>query len=294
MAIFVQQLLNALQLGGIYALIALGYTMVYGVLKLINFAHGDIFMAGAFIGFFLATYLKLPFVATLLGSMVLTALLGVTVERIAYRPLREAGAPRMSLVITALGVGLFLENFTRATVGAEPRNFPRLLETAAWDLGGVALTSLQVLIIGTALALMLTLRYLVRYTLVGKAMRAVADNPEVLGLMGVNVDRIIVLTFVLGSALAAAGGILYAQAYPVLDPYMGIVVGWKAFIAAVVGGIGLIDGAMLGGVILGATEVFVAAYLPSTYRDGIAFAILILVLLLRPTGLLGRPVVKKV
>lgn len=294
MQIFIQQLLNALQLGGIYALIALGYTMVYGVLKLINFAHGDIFMAGAFIGFFLAAYLKLPFAITLVGSMVLTAVLGVSVERIAYKPLREAGAPRMSLVITALGVGLFLENFTRATVGAAPRNFPQLLETTAWNLGGVSLNSLQFLIIGISVLLMLVLRYVIQRTLVGKAMRAVADNREVLGLMGINVDQIIIITFVLGSSLAAAGGILFAQAYPVIEPYMGIIVGWKAFIAAVLGGIGLVDGAMIGGLILGFTEIFVAAYLPSTYRDGIAFAILILVLLVRPTGLLGRPVIKKV
>jgi len=289
---FVQQLINALQLGGIYALIALGYTMVYGVLKLINFAHGDIFMVGAFIGLFLATYLKLPFVAVLLLTMMLTALVGVTVERVAYRPLRNA--PRMSLVITALGVGLFLENFVRATVGAAPRDFPVLVAGSAWNVGGVTIGSVQILIVGISLMLMLLLRYVVSHTLLGKAMRAIADNREVIGLMGINPDAVITATFAIGSALAAAGGILVAQAYPVIEPYMGIVIGWKAFIAAVLGGIGLIDGAMVGGFILGLTEVFVAAYLPSTFRDGIAFAILIIVLLVRPTGLLGRPVSTKV
>ncbi|BDG62414.1 branched-chain amino acid ABC transporter permease [Caldinitratiruptor microaerophilus] len=292
MLIFIQQLMNALQLGGIYALIALGYTMVYGVLQLINFAHGDIFMVGAFIGLFLATYLKLPFVAVLLLTMALTAVVGVAVERVAYRPLRTA--PRMSLIITALGVSLFLENFTRATVGAAPRDFPALVAGATWDLGGVTVGSVQVLIIGISVGLMLILRYVVRRTLLGKAMRAIADNREVIGLMGINPDAVIAATFAIGSGLAAAGGILVAQAYPVIEPYMGIVVGWKAFIAAVLGGIGLIDGAMLGGFILGFTEIFVAAYLPSTFRDGIAFAILIIVLLFRPTGLLGRPVSTKV
>ncbi len=236
MVTFLQQLANALQLGGIYALIALGYTMVYGVLKLINFAHGDIFMVACFIGLFVAVYLKLPLAAVLVLTMAATALLGVTVERVAYRPLRNA--PRMSLVITALGVGLFLENLVRATVGAAPRNFPALVPATTWNVGGVTVSGVQVLIVAVSVLLMALLRYVVMRTMLGKAMRAIADNREVLGLMGINPDRIITATFAIGSALAAAGGILVAQAYPVIEPYMGILIGWKAFIAAVLGGIG--------------------------------------------------------
>lgn len=287
-----QQLMNALQLGSIYALIALGYTMVYGVLGLINFAHGDIFMAGAFFGFFIAVFLKLSLIPTLLLSMLLAAVLGMTIERVAYRPLRKA--PRMSLIITALGVSLFLENFTRATLGGEQKSFPKLLNIQEMNVGGATVTNLQILIIVVSIILMLALRYIVQKTMIGKAMRAVSDNKEVLALMGISLDTVVMATFGIGSALAATAGILVGLAYPVIDPYMGIAVGWKAFIAAVLGGIGLIDGALVGGLILGFVEIFSAALLPSTYRDGIAFAILIIVLLLKPTGLLGRPVVKKV
>lgn len=292
MSYFIQQLLNALQLGSIYALIALGYTMVYGVLGLINFAHGDIFMAGAFFGFFIAVLLKLSLIPTLLLSMFLAAVLGIAIERIAYRPLRKA--PRMSLIITALGVSLFLENFTRATLGGQQRSFPKLLDVSSYNLGGATVTNLQILIIVVSFVLMLVLRYIVQKTMIGKAMRAVSDNKEVLALMGISLDTVVMATFGLGSALAATAGILVGMAYPVIDPYMGIAIGWKAFIAAVLGGIGLIDGALVGGLILGFVEIFAAALLPSTFRDGIAFAILIIVLLLKPTGLLGRPVVKKV
>ncbi len=292
MSYFIQQLLNALQLGSIYALIALGYTMVYGVLGLINFAHGDIFMAGAFFGFFIAVMLKLSLIPTLLLAMFLAAVLGIAIERVAYRPLRKA--PRMSLIITALGVSLFLENFTRATLGGQQRSFPKLLNVQEFALGGATVTNLQILIIVVSLVLMLLLRYVVQKTMIGKAMRAVSDNKEVLALMGISLDTVVMATFGIGSALAATAGILVGMAYPVIDPYMGIAVGWKAFIAAVLGGIGLIDGALVGGLILGFVEIFAAALLPSTYRDGIAFAILIIVLLLKPTGLLGRPVVKKV
>jgi branched-chain amino acid transport system permease protein len=287
-----QQFLNALQLGSIYALIALGYTMVYGVLGLINFAHGDIFMAGAFFGFFIAAYLKLSLVPTLLLSMVLASILGIAIERIAYRPLRKA--PRMSLIITALGVSLFMENFTRATLGGQQRSFPKLLDIQVYNVAGITVSNLQILIISISLVLMLIMRYVVQRTMIGKAMRAVSDNKEVLGLMGISLDTVVMATFGIGSALAATAGILVGLAYPVIDPYMGIAIGWKAFIAAVLGGIGLIDGALVGGFILGFTEIFASALLPSTFRDGIAFLILIIVLLLKPTGLLGHPVVKKV
>lgn len=287
-----QQLLNALQLGSIYALIALGYTMVYGVLGLINFAHGDIFMAGAFFGFFIAAFLKLSLIPTMLLAMVLAGILGIAIERIAYRPLRKA--PRMSLIITALGVSLFLENFTRATLGGQQRSFPKLLNIQEYNVAGITVSNLQILIILISLVMMLALRYVVQKTMIGKAMRAVSDNKEVLGLMGISLDIVVMATFGIGSALAATAGIMVGLAYPVIDPYMGIAIGWKAFIAAVLGGIGLIDGALVGGLILGFVEIFSSAFLPSTFRDGIAFVILIIVLLLKPTGLLGHPVVKKV
>lgn len=293
MQFWLQQTLNALQLGSIYALIALGYTMVYGILRLINFAHGDIFMIGAFLGLVGAATLQLPLVLTMLFSMLCTALLGVLIERAAYKPLRNA--PRVSAVITALGVGLFLEHFVLATVGAQPRLFPLLVDLDIYLLpGGLVANSIHVLIFGVALVLMVALDWFVRRTLTGMAMRAISYDRTIVPLMGISVDRIISLTFAIGSALAAAGGILFGQAYPVIDPYMGILVGWKAFVAAVVGGIGNIRGAMLGAYILGMTEIFVAAVLPSTYRDFVAFSLLLLLLVFRPTGILGRVTAQKV
>ncbi|MFS8533862.1 MAG: branched-chain amino acid ABC transporter permease [Limnochordales bacterium] len=293
MEFWLQQTLNALQLGSIYALIALGYTMVYGILRLINFAHGDIFMVGAFIGLAGAVWLKLPIVPTLLFTMACTALLGVTIERLAYKPLRNA--PRVSAVITALGVGIFLEHFVLGTVGAEPRAFPALIAAQRFDLpGGLTISSVQLLIVGVSVGLMLALDWFIRGTLTGMAMRAISWDRSVVPLMGISVDRIISLTFAIGSGLAAAGGVLFGQAYPIIDPYMGILVGWKAFIAAVVGGIGNVRGAMLGGYILGMTEIYVAAVLPSTYRDFVAFTLLLLLLVFRPTGILGRVQAQKV
>ncbi len=300
--ILAQNVLNALQLGSVYALIALGYTMVYGILTMINFAHGDIFMVGAYLtlagaAFLLGLPLKLPlfvvFTGALTFSMLLTALLGVTIERLAYRPLRAA--PRVSAVITALGVGLFLENFTLGLLGPEPRHFPTLIKMAPWEVAGLTITPLQVLIILLAAVLMIALDLLVRRTLLGMAMRAISYNRPIVPLMGVPVDRVISLTFAIGSAIAAAGGLMYGLAYPVLDPYMGIRIGWWAFIAAVVGGIGNIRGAMLGGFILGTVEVFTPLILPSsTYRDFVAFSLLLLLLVFKPTGLLGRPVFERV
>jgi len=297
-----QNVLNALQLGSVYALIALGYTMVYGILTMINFAHGDIFMVGAYLAlagavFLLGLPVGLPlflvFTGALAFSMLLTALLGVTIERLAYRPLRAA--PRVSAVITALGVGLFLENFTLGLLGPEPRHFPSLITTTSWEVAGLTITPLQVLIILLAAALMIALDLLVRRTLLGMAMRAISYNRPIVPLMGVPVDRVISLTFAIGSAIAAAGGLMYGLAYPVLDPYMGIRIGWWAFIAAVVGGIGNIRGAMLGGFILGTVEVFTPLILPSsTYRDFVAFSLLLLLLVFKPTGLLGRPVFERV
>ena len=300
--ILAQNVLNALQLGSVYALIALGYTMVYGILSMINFAHGDIFMVGSYLSLagallLLGLPLALPsflvFTGALAFSMILTALLGVTIERLAYRPLRQA--PRVSAVITALGVGLFLENFTLGLLGPEPRHFPSLITTAPWEVAGLTINPLQVLIILLAAALMILLDLLVRRTLLGMAMRAISYHRPIVPLMGVSVDRVISVTFAIGSAIAAAGGLMYGLAYPVLDPYMGIRIGWWAFIAAVVGGIGNIRGAMLGGFILGTVEVFTPLLLPSsTYRDFVAFSLLLLLLVFKPTGLLGRPVFERV
>ncbi len=291
MTYFSQQALNALQLGSIYALIALGYTMVYGILTMINFAHGDLFMVGAFVCFVAAVILKLPFVPTLLISMTAVALLGVAIERLAYKPLRNA--PRVSAVITALGVGIFLENFTLA-LDPYPKHIPPLIPNIVWNVAGVSISSLQVLIIALSILLMLLLDFIVRRTMVGMAMRAISWDKTVVPLMGVPINLVISATFALGTSLGAAAGTMYGLAFPVIDPYMGIMVGWKAFISAVVGGIGNIRGAMVGGFILGAVEVFVAAYGRSTYRDFVAFALLLILLIFRPYGILGKPRPQKV
>lgn len=288
---FAQQFLNALQLGSLYALVALGYTMVYGVLLLINFAHGDIFMFGSFLGVFGSMALDLPFVPTLILSMFLTALLGVTIERVAYKPLRQAS--RLSVVITALGVGLLLENGMLALTGADPRQYPKdFLQTVNYQKWGVSYSNVKIIIIVLAFLLFLGLFFIVQRTKWGMAMRAISYDKFALPLMGVSQDQIISLTFFIGTGLAAAGGILWGVAFPILDPYMGLSVGWKAFIAAVVGGIGDIRGAMVGGLLLGFIEIFVVAYgkdfgVDSTWRDPAVFALLLLVLVVRPTGLFG-------
>jgi branched-chain amino acid transport system permease protein len=291
MTYLLQQALNALQLGSIYALIALGYTMVYGILRMINFAHGDLFMVGAFFCFMIATYLKLPFVPTLLLSMVGVGLLGVGIERVAYKPLRNA--PRVSAVITALGVGIFLENLTLVFY-PYPQHVPELLPNITWTIGGVTISSLQIIIILLSVGLMLLLDFIVRRTMVGMAMRAVSWDKSIVPLMGVPINTVISFTFLIGTSLGAAAGVMYSQAFPVIDPYMGILIGWKAFISAVVGGIGNVRGAMIGGFILGAVEIMVAAYLPSTYRDFVAFTLLLVLLIFRPYGILGRPTIQKV
>lgn len=291
MTYFLQQILNALQLGSIYALIALGYTMVYGILTMINFAHGDLFMIGAFFCFIAATFLNLPFVPTLLLSMLAVALLGVVIERLAYKPLRQA--PRVSAIITALGVGIFLENFT-LVFAPYPQHVPTLIENTTWTVGGVSISSLQLIIIILSLVLMLVLDFVVRNTMVGMAMRAISWDKTIVPLMGVPLNLVISATFALGTSLGAAAGVMYALAFPVIDPYMGILIGWKAFIAAVVGGIGNIRGAMIGGFILGGVEILVAAFMPSTYRDFVAFTLLLILLIFRPYGILGKPRPQKV
>jgi branched-chain amino acid transport system permease protein len=289
----IQQCINAAQLGAVYALIALGYTMVYGTIRLINFAHGDIFMLGGYIGFLLVTYISgLPLVVMMPLAMLLTAMVGVLIERVAYRRLRNA--QRMSLVITALGVGIFLENLVRLVVGPQTRQLPAQLPNRVLHLfGNIVITEDKLLIILISIALMVVLWLFVNKSLMGTAMRAVADNREAVLLMGINLNLVIATTFAIGSALAAAGGIFFGQAYSI-DPYMGIDLGWKAFIAAVIGGIGSIEGAVLGSFLLAGVEVLTVAYLSSNMKNGIAFGLLIILLLIRPNGIMGKPVLNKV
>ncbi len=299
---FLQQLLNGITWGGIYALIALGYTMVYGVLKLINFAHGDVYMVGAMVGFYAAHALGFaahPSLAglfvTLAASMLVCGLLGAAIERVAYRPLRLSGAGRLAPLITAIGVSLLLENGGQLLFGADPKFFPSLLESRELvRVGGVALSNIQAVVLATAFVLMAGLEFVVMRTRFGRAIRAVSYDAPAAALMGVPVDRVILGTFVLGSALAAAAGILVGLSNPKIDPLMGVMPGIKAFVAAVLGGIGHIPGAMAGGLLLGVVETLVSGYLSSTYRDAIAFVVMIGILLYRPTGLFGVPQTEKV
>ena len=298
MTTFLQQLVNGLSLGSIYALIALGYTMVYGVLRLINFAHGDVYMVGAYTGYYLSRKLKgdepslLGALVVMLGAMLACAVLGVIIERFAYRPVRRAA--RLTLLITAIGVSLFLENGAQIVFGADPKFFPSLAPRADFMVGGVRLTSEQLTVSAVSFMLMILLRFFILKTRTGKAMRAVSFNLDAAKLMGISTDRIIAITFALGSALAAAAGVLIGMQIPKIDPLMGIIYGLKAFIAAVLGGIGNVPGAVIGGLLIGTSEVMVVGYLSSTYRDAIAFGILILVLLLRPQGIFGRVEKEKV
>lgn len=322
MSTFLQQLINGISLGAIYSLIALGYTMVYGVLKLINFAHGDVYMVGAFMGFYLANGLGargaqmlglgpesivargllgggtlepslITALVVMLLAMAICAAIGVIIERFAYRPVRKYS--RLTALITAIGVSLLLENGGQVVFGAEPKFFPELFRKRNFDLvGGASINSADVVVLIIALALMIALQLIVYRTKTGRAMRAVSFNLQSAKLMGINTDRIIAFTFALGSALAAAAGVLVAIRIPRIDPLMGILVGLKAFVAAVLGGIGNIPGAMLGGLLIGITETMVVGYLSPTYKDAVAFAILILILLFRPSGLLGTVAQEKV
>jgi branched-chain amino acid transport system permease protein len=298
MSTFLQQLMNGLSLGSIYALIALGYTMVYGVLRLINFAHGDVYMVGAYVGYYLSRRLQArePSVGSALlvmfGAMLTCAVLGILIERFAYRPLRLAA--RLTLLVTAIGVSLLIEASWQVFVGPDPKFFQSLAPHIDFLVGDVRITSEQLTVILVSFLLMIGLRYFILKTRTGKAMRAVSYNLDAAKLMGISTDGIIAATFALGSALAAAAGVLIAMQIPKVDPLMGIQSGLKAFVAAVLGGIGSIPGAVLGGMLLGASEVMVTGYWSSTYRDAIAFAILILVLLLRPQGILGRVEKEKV
>ena len=296
-----QQLANGIAWGSIYALIALGYTMVYGILRLINFAHGDIYMVGAFAAYYLALWSgaggvnasPLAAVLVLLGAMVICALLGMAIEFFAYRPVRRSS--RLTALITAIGVSLLLENLGIRIFGADPKFFPQLIAPRRVQLmEGVVVTNHQITVVLVSILLMVALTLFVHRTRTGKAMRAVAFNRDAASLMGIPVNRIITITFAIGSALAAAAGVLVGLTNPKIEPLMGIMPGIKAFVAAVLGGIGSIPGAVIGGLVMGVSEYLVVGYISSTYRDGIAFVILILVLLIKPAGLLGRNVAEKV
>ncbi len=294
MEYFLQQALNGLQLGFVYALIALGYTMVYGIVRLINFAHGDVFMVGSFLAFYAIERFHLPLPAVFAAAVLGCAALAVVIERVAYKPLRDA--PRIASLITAIGVSLFLEYFTalHQVFGPNFYAFPRPFRVVAYQAGDITFTNLQAIILAVTVACLLVLQFIVYRTRVGRGMRAVSYDGITAGLMGVNVNAVISFTFGLGAALAGVGGVLYGIAYPQINTFMGIMPGLKAFTAAVLGGIGSIPGAVLGALIMGQAETMTAAYLSSTYRDGIAFLLLIAVLLWKPTGILGHPSAEKV
>ena len=288
----VQQLINGISLGSIYALIALGYTMIYGIIKLINFAHGDVYMVGAYIGFFAITQAGLGVVPALLISMVTTGILGMVIEKLAYKPLRHA--PRISVLITAIGVSFFLEYTSMYFVTPTPRTFPAVLDNVAFNVGPFVVNGQQLMIFAVTILLMVILTYIVQRTKTGKAMRAASYDTETAQLMGIDSDRVISFTFGIGSALAAAAGVLVGIYYNSIDPLMGIMPGVKAFVAAVLCGIGILPGAVVGGLILGVVEALVAGFVSSTFRDAAAFAILILVLLFKPTGIFGKNTREKV
>lgn len=287
-----QQLVNGLTLGSTYGLIALGYTMVYGVLRLINFAHGEVYMIGAFVGLFATQVSGLPFPLVLLVSMAASALVGVIIEKIAYRPLRKA--PRQAALISAIGMSIFLQNLALALMGPQTRPFPVPFEVRQFSIGPMRFNSFDTFILLTCIGLMIGLQLLVHKTKIGKAMRATALDKDAASLMGINVNRVIAFTFAVGSALAAAAGILVGMNFNAVEPVMGMMPGLKGFVAAVLGGIGSIPGAMVGGVLLGMAEVMGVALLRSEWRDAIAFGILAVVLLLKPSGIFGGNLQEKV
>lgn len=289
---FTQQLINGLALGSVYALIAIGYTMVYGIIKLINFAHGDIYMVGAFFGYLVVNNLGLGFIPSLFIAMIGCAILGVIIEKVAYKPLRNS--PKITIFITAIGISLLLENGFRLIFGPNPRPFPELLKVKIYKLGAFQINNLQIAMLLVSIILVILLQYIVYKTKVGKAMRAASFDTEAAQLMGINVNNTISITFAIGSALAAAAGVLVGMAYPKIEPYMGIMPGLKAFVAAVLGGIGILPGAMAGGILLGVAETLTKAFISTKLSDAIAFAILIVTLMVKPNGLFGKKVSEKV
>lgn len=289
---FIQQLINGLALGSVYALLALGYTMVYGIIQLINFAHGEIYMIGAFAGYYASSVLKLPLIPTLLAAMAASAILGILIEKIAYKSLRKS--PRITLLITAIGVSLLLQNIMSKFVGTAPKHFPELINLEPITLGGLQLDWKTILMFAVSALLVILLQFIVYKTKVGKAMRAASFDIEAASLMGINVDNTISLTFAIGSALAGIAGVLVAISYPSITPYIGVMPGLKAFVAAVLGGIGSIPGALIGGLSIGLLETLSKAYISTTFSDAIVFGILIIILIIKPAGLLGKKTNEKV
>ncbi|MBE6013165.1 MAG: branched-chain amino acid ABC transporter permease [Lachnospiraceae bacterium] len=286
MLMFMEQLNNGLALGSIYALTAIGFTMVYGIIRLINFAHGDIYMMGAYFALLGITVLKLPIFLAFLFGMACACILGFLISRLAYKPVFKA--PKINLFLCAIGASIFLENTAMLVFGPETQSFPEVIKNSTYSFMGLKVTTLQLIIFSTAIVLMVILTYIVKYTKLGRAMRCTSQDMDAARLMGINTDRIVYFTFVLGSSLGSAAGILVGMYYRAVYPMMGFMPGLKAFVSAVIGGIGSIPGAMLGGMIMGVSESLGAAYISSGYRDAIAFIILIIILLFKPSGLLGK------
>ncbi|MFD1672108.1 branched-chain amino acid ABC transporter permease [Agrilactobacillus yilanensis] len=287
-----QQLINGLSLGSIYALLALGYTMVYGIIKLINFAHGDVYMLGAFWGYYMINQFHVGFWTALIVSMIFCAIVGVVIEFLAYRPLRNS--PRIVVLITAIGVSFLLENGMSYLFSSSPRDFPQAMQMVRYHFWGISISNIQILILVTSIVLMILLQLIIKRTRMGKAMRAVSVDPEAAKLIGINVNHTISFTFALGSALAGAAGVMIGLYYNSIDPLMGMTPGIKAFVAAVLGGIGLIPGAALGGFVIGIVETIVQALGFSAFRDAAVYAILIIILIIRPAGILGKVTREKV
>ncbi|HHY60371.1 MAG TPA: branched-chain amino acid ABC transporter permease [Clostridia bacterium] len=294
MELFFAQMINGISLGSIYALIALGYTMVYGIIQLINFAHGEIIMVGAFVGFFAITKFNMNFFAAMLLAMIACSLLGVIIERVAYKPLRNSG--RLAALITAIGVSLLLQNGGLYIFGADYQSFPQAFPKRTFQFldGVITITSYQILILSVTIIMMVVLHFIVNKTKTGKAMRAVSYDKDAALLMGINVDSVISVTFAIGSALAAVAGVLLGLYYQTVQPLMGLMPGLKAFVAAVLGGIGVIPGAMAGGFLLGIIEALVSGYWSTNYRDVVVFLILIFILIVKPSGLFGKDTGEKV
>ncbi len=292
MSQLLQQIVNGLSLGSIYALIALGYTMVYGVLKLINFAHGEIFMLGTYFGMWAIAFLKLPLWLAFILSMLLTAIVGVIVEKIAYRPLRKSS--RITALISAIGVSILIQNIILKLTDSKVYAFPKVFVNKYYKFGLFQVSLLQLFIFAMTLSLMIALHLLINKTKIGRAMRAVAVDQETAALMGINVNQVISITFAIGSALAAAAGMMVGLYYISVEPFMGVAPGLKAFVAAVFGGIGIIPGAMIGGLVIGLIESLIAGFGNALYKDAVVYGILILVLLIKPSGLLGKATKEKV
>ena len=289
---FFQQIINGISLGSVYALISIGYTMVYGIIKLINFAHCDIFMVGAYTGYFAISTLRLSFLPALLFTMAVCALLGVAIEKIAYKPLRNSA--KETLLITTIGVELFLQNIikTKALAGPNVLNFPEVVKSETFKIGSLQFSNIQIITLGITVIMCIALQFLINKTNTGRAMRATSYDRDAAALMGININRIISVTFAIGSGLAATGGIVFGMLYPKLEPVMGVMPGLKAFVAAVLGGIGIVPGAMVGGLAIGLIETLSKVYISSGLSDAIAFIILIIILLVKPTGLFGKRSVK--